>query len=176
MSVMFVSQLGNCDIDFLSFRHCHVWKISTMYKQNWDFRVIFWKHVKQNQKSTKYLKTSQKPSVIPLEFHEMSLVSWNLIDVCKNFRFLVKFCKNPKDLRKILLKWLWKTVKYCLNFVNFCLSYIEKWPNVGQLLSITLMKVYGIHKNFLGHKYLVLAKFHLVSSHLWLKSFASWKY
>ncbi len=172
MSVMFVSQLGNCDIDFLNFRHCHVWKISTLYKQNWDFGVIFRKHWKQNQK---YFKTSQKPSVIPLKFHEMSLFLWNLIDVCKNFQFLVKFCKNPNDLRKILLKWLGKTVKYCLNFVNFC-SCTEKWPEVDQLLSITLMKVYGIHKNFLGHKYLVLAKFHLLSSLLWLKSFASWKY
>ncbi len=64
-----------------------------------------------------------------------------------NLQFLNKFCKRLKDLRKILLKWLGKTVKYCLNFVNFH-SCTEKWPKIGQLLSITLMKVYSIPRRF----------------------------
>ncbi len=121
--------VGNCDIDFLNFRHCKLWnfRISNLYKWNQNFGVIFQKYRKQNRKSTKYFETSWKYSVIPLKFHEMSLVSWTLINYCKILQFLVKFCKSPKDLRKILQKWLGKTVKYCLNLVNFCLC-TEKWP------------------------------------------------
>ncbi len=137
--------LGNCDIDFLNFCHCQVqnFKIFNLYKWNLNFGVIFQKYWKQNGKSTKYFKTSQKPRVIPLKFLEMPLVLWNLINYCKIMQFLIKFCKSLKDLRKILLKLLEKTVKYCLNFVNFH-SCTEKWPKFGQLLSITLMKVYSI--------------------------------
>ncbi len=114
-------QIGNCDNDFLNFHHCQVWnfKILNQYEQNRNLRVIFQKYQKQKRKSTKYFKTSQKPSVIRLKFCEMSLVSWNLINYCKILQFLIKLCKSPKDLRKILQKWLGKTVKYCLNFVNF---------------------------------------------------------
>ena len=118
-----------------------------MCKRNWNFAVIFWKYRKQNRKSTKYFETSWKPRVIPLKFCEMSLVSWNLINYCKISQFLVKFCKSLKDFRKILLKWLGKTVKYCLNFINFH-SCTEKWPKVCQLLSITLTKLYGILQRF----------------------------
>ncbi len=55
--------LGNCDIDFLNFRHRQIqnFKILNLYKQNQNSGVIFWKYWKQNQKSTKYFKTSQKP-------------------------------------------------------------------------------------------------------------------
>ncbi len=132
--------LGNCDFDFLNFHHRQVqnFKILKRYEQNQNFGVIFWKYRKQNRKSTKYFKTYQKPSVIPLKFCEMSLVLWNLINYCKILQFLVKLCQSPKDLRKILLKLLGKTVKYCLNFVNFH-SCTEKWPKVGQLSSTTLM-------------------------------------
>jgi len=101
----------------------------------------------QNRKSTKYFETSQKLSVIPLKFHEMSLVLWNLINYCKILQCLVKFCRSPKDLRKILIKWLGKTVKYCLNFVNFH-SCTEKWLKFSQLSSLTLTKVYGIPWRF----------------------------
>jgi hypothetical protein len=66
----------------------------------------------------------------------MSLVSLNIINYCKISQFLVKFCKSPKDLRKILLKWL-----------GIC-SYTEKWLKVGQLSSKTLTKVYGIPQWF----------------------------
>ncbi len=70
----------------------------------------------------------------------MSLVSWNLINYCKILEFLVEFSKSPKGLRKILLKWLGKRVKYQLNFINFC-SCTEKWLKVGQLWSITLTQL-----------------------------------
>ncbi len=93
------------------------------------------------------LETSRKPKVIPLKFHEMLLVSWNFINYCKIMQFLDKFCKSLKDFRKRLLKWLGKTVKYCFNFVKFH-SFTEKWLKVGQLLSITLTKVYGIPQRF----------------------------
>ncbi len=141
--------LGNCDINFLNFRHCQVWnfEISNLYEQNQNVGVIFWKYQKQNRKSTKYFETSQKPSVIPLKFCKMSFVSWNLINYCKILQFLVKFFKRPKDFRKILLKWLGKTVRYCLNFVNFP-SRTEKWLKAGQLSSITLMTVYDIPQRF----------------------------
>ena len=123
--------LGNCDIDFLNFCHRQVWnfKILNLYKRNQNFGVIFW--------TTKYFATSWKPSVIPLKFHEMSLVSWNLINYCKISQFLIKFSKSLIILRKILLKWFGKTVRYCLNFINFH-SCTEKWQKVGQLLSMTL--------------------------------------
>ncbi len=155
--------LSNCDIDFLNFCHCQVWnfKISNLCKWNHNFGVIFWKYQVRNWKSTKYFETSWKLSVIPLEFHEMSLVLWNLINYCKILQCLVKFCRSPKDLRKILIKWLGKTVKYCLNFVNFH-SCTEKWLKFSQLSSLTLTKVYGIPQGFLGHKLLVLTKFHLI--------------
>ncbi len=121
--------------------------ILNLYEQNQNFGVIFRKYRKQNRKSTKYFETSRKPSVIPLKFHEMSLVAWNLSNYCKILQFLIKFYKIMKDLWKILLKWLGKTVKYCLNFVNFH-SCTEKWAKVGQILSITLMKVYNIPRRF----------------------------
>ncbi len=59
--------------------------------------------------------------------------------------------------------------------LTFC-SFTEKWPKVGQLLSITLKKFMVFHKGFLGHKLLVFMKFHIILSHLWLKYFASQKY
>jgi hypothetical protein len=138
---LLVELVGNCNIDFLNFCHRQVrnFKISNLYKRKWNFGAIFWKYWKQNWKSTKYFTTSRKPSVIALKFHEMSSVSWNFINYCKISKFLVKSYKSLKDLRKILLKWLRKTVKYCHNFVNFH-SCTEKWLKVGQLLSITLTK------------------------------------
>ncbi len=141
--------VGNCDIDFLNFRQCQVWnfKILNLYKWNQNFGVVFQKYQKQNWKSTNYCTTSWKPSVIPLKFHEMSLVSSNLINYWKISQFLVKFCKSLKDIRKILLKWPGKTIKYCLNFAHFH-SCTEKWLKVGQLLSITSMKVYSIPRRF----------------------------
>ncbi len=147
--LFFLTKIGNCDIDFLNFHHLQVrnFEISNLYERNWNFGVIFLKYQKRKWKSTKCFKASQKPSVIPLKFREMSLVSWNLINYCKIPQFLIKFCKSPKDLRKMLLKWHGKTVQYWLNFVNF-LSCTEKWPKVGQLLSTTLMKVYGIPRRF----------------------------
>ncbi len=101
------SQLGNCDIDFFNFCHHKVQNFEIL-KINQNFAVIFWKY--QKQKRTR---------VTPWKFHEMSLVLWNLINNCKIMQFLIKFCESLKDLRKILLKWLGKTVTYCLNFVNF---------------------------------------------------------
>jgi hypothetical protein len=62
-------------------------------------------------------------------------------------QILIKFGKSLKVFRKILLKWLGKTAKYCLNFISFR-SCTEKWPKVGQTLSITLTKVYGIQRRF----------------------------
>ncbi len=143
--------VGNCDIDFFNFCHWKVrnFEISNQFERNRNFAVIFSKSQKQNWKFTKYFETSQKPRVTPLKFHEMSSVLWNLINYCKITQFLIKFCKSLKDFRKILLKWLGKTVKYCLNFINCC-SCTEKWPKVGQLLSITLTKVYCIPKRFSG--------------------------
>jgi hypothetical protein len=136
-------------LTFFIFRHRKVqnFEISKLFERSWNFAVIFGKYLRQNQKSTKYFKISPKPRVIPLKFHEMSFVSWNLINYCKITQFLIKFCKSLKDFRKILLKWLGKTVKYCLNFVNFH-SCTEKWPKFGQLLSITLTKVVGIPRRF----------------------------
>ncbi len=115
--------------------------------KNWNFAVTFWKNQKQNLKSTMYFKSSQKPRVIPLKFIEMLLVLWKLVNYCKITQFVIKFCRILKDFRNIFLKWLGKTVKYCHNFVNFC-SCTEKWLKVGQLLSITLTKVYGIPWRF----------------------------
>jgi hypothetical protein len=134
--------VGNCNINVLNFCHCQVWnfKILNLYEWNQNFGAVFQKYQKQNQKSTKYFTTSWKPSVIPLKFHEMSLVSWNLVNYCKISQFLVKFSKSLKDIRKILLKWYGKTIEYCHIFAHFH-SCTEKWPKVGQLLSITLMKV-----------------------------------
>ncbi len=128
----------------MNFCYYQVWnfKISNLYEQNQNFGVIFWKYWKWKQKSTKNFETSQKPSVIPLNYCKMSLVSWNLIIFCKILEFLIELCKNMKDLRKILLKWLGKTVKYCLNFINFCCT--EKCPKVANFQSFTLTKKYGI--------------------------------
>ncbi len=116
-----VFTIGNCYIDYFNFLHCKVWniKILNLFEQNWNFAVIFQKYQKQNKKSTKYFATSRKPSIIPLKFHEISFVSWNLINYCKILEYLFKFGKSPEDLREILLKWLGKTVKYWLNFANF---------------------------------------------------------
>jgi hypothetical protein len=141
--------VGNCDIDFFKFGHLKVrnFEILNLFERNRNFAVIFQKFLKQNRKSTNYFETSWKPRVIPLKFYEMSLVLWNLVIYCKITQFVVKFCKSLKDFRKILFKWLGKTVKYCHDFVNFR-SCTEKWPKVGQLLSITLMKVHGIPQRF----------------------------
>ncbi len=141
--------VGNCDIDFFNFCHWKVWnfEILSLLERNRNFAVIFQKYQKRNRKSTKYFKTSQKPRVISLKFHEISLVSWNVVNYCKITQFLVKFCKSLKDLRKILLNCLGKTVKYCLNFINFH-SCTEKWPKVGQLSFITLMQVNSIPWRF----------------------------
>jgi len=102
-------------------------EISNQFKRNRNFAVISQKYRKRYWKSTKYFETSQKPRVIPLKFCEMSLVLWNLINYCKITQFLIKFCKSLKDFIKILLKWLGKTVKSCLNFINFrSRSYLVK--------------------------------------------------
>ncbi len=114
--------LGNCDIDFFNFRHCQVWnfEILNLFERNLNFAVSFWKHWKQNQKSTKYITTEQKHSIIPIKFHKILLVSWKFVKFDKILKFLINICKSLKNLRKILLKWLGKTVKYWFNFVNFC--------------------------------------------------------
>ncbi len=105
------------------------------------------KSTKNKNKSQQSTLQCYKSSVVPLKFHEMLLVLWNLINYCKISQFLVKFGKSLKDLRKIFLKWLEKIVNYWLNFVSFR-SCTEKWPKVGQLLSITLTKVQGIPWKF----------------------------
>ncbi len=69
-----------------------------------------------------------------------------------------------------MLKWHGKIVKYELNFVNFQSCY-EKRMKVGQTLSRTLTNVHG-----LCSKCSILIKFHLISFHLWPKSFSSHKY
>ncbi len=42
--------IGNCDIDFLNFRHCQVQnlKILNLFERNQNFGVIFQKYQKQN--------------------------------------------------------------------------------------------------------------------------------
>ncbi len=115
------------------------------------------------------------PRVIPLKFHEMSLVMWNLTYFCKITQLLIKFCKSLKDFRKILSKWLGKTFQYCLNLLTF----IHALKNGQKLANFCLQlkwKFTVFHKGFLGHKLLVLAKFHLVLSSLWPKSFALRQY
>jgi hypothetical protein len=120
-------------LTFYNFRHWKVqnFEILNQFERNRNFAVIYGKCWMWNQKSTKYF-ASWKPKVMPLKFREMSLVSWNLIKYCKITQFLDKFCKSLKGFRKILLKWLGKTVIYCLNFVNFH-PCTEKWSKVGQL-------------------------------------------
>ncbi len=144
-----IINLGNCDIDFFNFRHWKVrnFKISNLFQRSQNFAVIFLKYLKQNWKSTKYFEISQKPRVIPLKFHEMLLVSWNLVNYCKIMPFLIRFCKSLKDFINIFLKLRGKTVKYCLNIINFR-SCTEKWPKVGQRSSITLTKVHVIPWRF----------------------------
>jgi hypothetical protein len=116
--------LGNCDIDFLNFQHCQVqnFEISNLYEWNQNLGVIFQKYQKQNRKSTKYFTT-----------------------IVKSCNFLLNSVKVRK-IKKILLKWVGKTDKYCLNFFNFH-SCTEKWLKVGQLLS-RLTKNYGIPQRF----------------------------
>ncbi len=111
-----LSKLGNCDFDFFNFCHCQVWnfEILNQSKRNQNFAINFWKYQKQKRKSTKYL-ASTKQSIIPINFCAILLVSWNFVNFVKS----CKFCKSLKDLRLILLKWLGKTVKYWLNFINF---------------------------------------------------------
>jgi hypothetical protein len=144
-------RVGNCNIGFFNFCYRQVWnfEILNLFKQNQNFAIIFWEYWKQNRKSTKYFATSQKPSVIPLKFFQKSLVSWYIVNYCKILQFHIKFGKSLKVLRKILLNWLQKIVKYWLDFVNFH-SCTEKCPKVGQLSSITLMKVHGIPWRFSG--------------------------
>ncbi len=110
----------------------------------WNLKISnLFENQKRNWTSTKYFETSQKPRVIRLKFGEISLVLWNLINYCKIIQFLLKFCKSLKDFRKIWLKWLGKTIKHRVNFVN-----TDKWLKVGLLLSITLMKDYSIPWRF----------------------------
>ncbi len=68
------SIVGNCDIDFFNFCHRQVqnFEISNMFEQNQNFAVVFRKYRKQNQKSTKYIATEQKQSIITLKFCEIS--------------------------------------------------------------------------------------------------------
>jgi hypothetical protein len=129
---LLVELVGNCDIDFLNFCHRQVqnFKISNLYKQKWNFGAIFWKYWKQNWKSTKYFTTSRKPSVIALKFHEMSSVSWNVINYCKISKFLVKSYKSLKDLRKILIKWLRKKQS---NIAIILLTFIHALKNGWKL-------------------------------------------
>ncbi len=64
-------QIGNCNFDFLNFCHCHVKKfeILNLYKQNWNFGVIF--------ESTKSKTESQQ---ITLKLHESLVLNhWNFM-------------------------------------------------------------------------------------------------
>ncbi len=105
----------------LTFLTCIIAKfeISNLFKRNQNFVVIFWKYWEPNRKSTKYFTTSQKPSIIPLKFCEISLVSWNLINYCKISQFLIKFGKSLKDLRKKLLNDLQKQSNIALILLTF---------------------------------------------------------
>ncbi len=113
----------------------------------------FWSHllkvlkVKLKSLLTKYIATEQKQSILPPKFHEISLVGWNLVNFFKISQFLIKFCKSLKDLRKILLKWLGKTVKYWLNFFNFCScteKEVKSWANFVHNFN----NVHSIHRRF----------------------------
>ncbi len=53
---------------------------------------------RESQKRT----ISRNSIIIPLKFHEISLVLCNLVNYCKIMPYLVKFSKSPKDLGKIL--------------------------------------------------------------------------
>jgi hypothetical protein len=114
--------VGTCDIDFFNFHHCQVqnFEILNLLEQNQNFAVNFWKYQQQNQKSTKYIVTEWKQRIISIQFCEILLVLWNVINFWKILQFLIKFFKSLKDSKKILLKWFGKTVKYQLNFVNYC--------------------------------------------------------
>jgi hypothetical protein len=123
------------------------YEISNLFEHNQNFAVNFQKYQKQNQVN-KVHKNWMKAKYYTKKIPETLLVSWNLINFCNVSQFLVKFCKSPKDLRKILLKWLEKkNNKILTQFVNFQ-SCHEKWPKVGQTSSITLTNVYGIQWSF----------------------------
>ncbi len=87
---------------------------------------------------------------------------------------LIKFSKSLKDLRKILLKWLGKTVKYWLNFYNF---FVHAMKNGWKLSKrFPEQKFTVLNEVFFSPKLSFSTKFHLILSRLWLKSIASHKY
>jgi hypothetical protein len=88
----------------LAIEKCENLKLWICQKETKIFALIFQKYWKQNQKSTKYFEFSWKPRVIPVKFHEMSLVLWNLINYCKIMQFLFKFWK----IKKNIVKMTWK--------------------------------------------------------------------
>jgi hypothetical protein len=145
---MWHSNIGNCDIDFFNFCHRQVWnlEILNLFEGNQNFAVIFWKYQNQNQKSTKYFATSQKPSIVPLKFCEISLDSWNLISYCKISQILVKFGKSLKGLGKILLKWLGKKSNIGLILSTF--DALKNGRKLGNFCLSTITKVHGIQWRF----------------------------
>jgi hypothetical protein len=80
--------LGNCDMIFFNFRYCRVqnFKILNQSRHEWNFVVNFWKHQKWKQKSTKYIKTDWKQSIMS-----------------RNFRKFCQFCETSLSFIKNLI-------------------------------------------------------------------------
>ncbi len=66
---------ANCNIDFYNFRHRKVrnFEISNQFERQQNFTVIFRRQRKR--KSKKVFAISRNSIVIPIKFHEISLVS-----------------------------------------------------------------------------------------------------
>jgi hypothetical protein len=86
--------IGNCDIDFFNFSHCQVQniKIFNLFEWNWTFAVYFWKY-------NRVYRNWMKAKYYTINFYEISLVLWNLVNFCKILQFLIKFSESPKDKR-----------------------------------------------------------------------------
>jgi hypothetical protein len=89
--------VGNCDIDFLNFRHCQVqnFKISNLSKWNQNFAANFWKHRSSSGGGTNpgpffHLHYLDLPLSYSVLFH---FINWKLF-LKKQFFDIVIFLKT----------------------------------------------------------------------------------
>ncbi len=59
-------RLGNCNIDLFNFRHRQVcdFKILNQFERDQNLAVNFWKYQKRKRKSTKYIVSERKQSLV----------------------------------------------------------------------------------------------------------------
>jgi hypothetical protein len=139
------SLLGNCDIDFVMFRHRPKWPNYMKYQSGGKLTMKLLLNLLRNQNFTKFHKISQnftkfhKISQNFTKFHKISQNFTKFHKISRNFTKLIKpmhfVSKKAMNWYLILIKYLgisFTVLLFCVKYLGFPLSVTKHLQGLGQ--------------------------------------------